>query len=134
METAILLEEQKGLWIDSRLLKKAGLGDQFEVVVGEGEILIKAVDRVVSSRSAYDSSANNLQHVLREARQEVLLLYGNQAPPADQPYFGGGTWQTYRQLSEAERTALWNRIYQEFDIAIDDVEEKVVRPNALVAG
>ena len=117
METAILLEEQKGLWIDSGLLKQAGLGNQFEVVVGEGKILIKAVDYVTSSRSAYDSSANNLQHVLQETQQEVLLLYGNQAPPADQPYFGGVTWQTYRQLSDEERAALWDQMYQEFDIA-----------------
>ena len=134
METGILLEEQKGLWIDSELLKQAGLGDQFQVVVGAGEILIKAVADTTSSRYVYDLPANNLQYVLQEAQEEVLMLYGKQAPPADQPYFGGISWQTYRNLPEAERAALWNRMYQEFDIAIDDVEERDVRPNAFVAG
>jgi len=85
METAILLEEQKGLWIDGGLLQ--------------------------------------------QAQQEALALYGNQAPPVDQPYFGGVTWQTYRQLSDEARTALWDQMYQEFDIAIDDVEEKDVHPD-----
>ena len=134
METGILLEEQKGLWIDSELLKQAGLGDQFQVVVGAGEILIKAVADTTSSRYVYDLPANNLQYVLQEAQEEVLMLYGKQAPPADQPYFGGISWQTYRNLPEAERAALWNRMYQEFDMAIDDVEERDVRPNAFVAG
>ncbi len=134
METAILLEEQKGLWIDSGLLKRAGLGDHVQVVVSEGEILITGVADVTSSPDSYDLPPNSLHAVLREAQQEVLRLYGNQAPPVDQPYFGGITWQTYRYLPEEERAALWNRMYQEFDTAIDDVEERDVPPNALVAG
>ena len=134
MEETILLEEQRGLWIDGGLLQQANLGDQFRVVIGEGEIFIQALDSVTSSRHSYDLSANNVQHVLREVQGEVQSLYGGQAPPVDQPFFGGVTWQEYQRLSEEKREAIWNRMYQQFEIEIDDVEERDVRPDAFVAG
>ena len=134
MEETILLEEQRGLWIDSGLLRQANLSDQFRVVIGEGEIFIQALDSVTSSRHSYDLTANKVQHVLREVQAEVQSLYGGQAPPVDQPYFGGVTWQEYQRLSEEQREAIWNQMYQQFDIKIDDVEERGVRPDASVAG
>lgn len=133
MGETILLEEQKGLWIEERWLRQAQLGGALQVVVGEGEIRILPVVSV-SPRFPYGVTADDAQRVLREVRQEVIALYGGQAPPADQPYFGGVTWQEYQALSDEQRRALWDRIYAEYDTAIEDLEERDVRPDALVAG
>ena len=63
-----------------------------------------------------------------------VWVIGGQSPPTDRPYFGGVTWQEYQALSDEERQALWNRLYAEFDEEIDVIEERDVRPDALVAG
>jgi len=133
MEKRIVLEEQKGLWIEERLLRQAQLGERLQVVVGEGEIRILPA-ATQPSRFPYAVTADEARMVLGEAREEVLTLYGGQAPPADQPYFGGVTWQEYQALSDEQRRALWDRVYAEFDTAIEDLEERDVRPDALVAG
>lgn len=92
------------------------------MVVEEGEIrILPAVS--VSPRFPYGVTADEAQRVLREVRQEVLTLYGGQAPPADQPYFGGVTWQEYQALSDEQRRALWDQVYAEFDTVIEDIEE-----------
>ena len=79
-------------------------------------------------------TADEAQTVLRAVREETITLYGGQAPPADQPYFGGVTWQEYQALPDEERRALWDRLYAEFDVEIEATEEHNVRPDALTAG
>lgn len=133
MEQTIVLEAQKGLWIEERFLQQAHLGERLQVVVEEGEIRILPAT-TESPRFPYGATPDEAQTVLREAREEVIALYGGQAPPADQPYFGGLTWQEYQALSDEERQTLWDKVYAEFDVAIEDVEERDVRPDALVAG
>ena len=70
----------------------------------------------VSPRLPYGVPDDEAQTVLREVREEAIALYGSQAPPADQPYFGGVTWQEYQALPDEERQALWDRLYAEFDV------------------
>jgi len=133
MKDTIVLEEQKGLWIEEQLLRQADLGERLRVVVEKGEIrILPAV--AISSQLPYDTPADEAQLILKQVHEEAVALYGGQAPPDDQPYFGDMTWQEYRALSEKERQALWDRLYAEFDVNIDDVEEHNVRPDALVAG
>jgi hypothetical protein len=108
-------------------------GGALEVVVGEGEIrILPAVS--ASPHFPYGVTADEAQRVLKEVREEVIALYGGQAPPEDQPYFGGVTWQEYHALSDEQRRALWDRVYAELDTAIEDIEEHDVWPDALVAG
>ena len=133
MNDAIVLEEQKGLWIEERLLRQAQLGERLQVMVEQGEIRIRPAG-TVPSRLPYGVSVDEAQTVLREAREEAIALYGGQAPPADQPYFGGVTWQEYQALSDEERQALWDKLYAEFDVEIEATEEQDVRPDALAAG
>ena len=133
MNDAIVLEEQKGLWIEERLLRQAQLGQRLQVMVGQGEIrILPAV--TVPSRLPYGVSVGEAQMVLREVREEAIALYGGQAPPADQPYFGGVTWREYQALLDEERQALWDKLYAEFDVEIEAIEEHNVRSDALVAG
>ena len=133
MREAIVLKERKGLWIEERLLRQAQLGERLQVIVREGEIRILPVE-TVSPRLPYGVRADEAQMVLKEVREEVIALYGDQAPPDDQPYFGSVTWREYQSLSDEERQALWNRLYAEFDVEIEAIEERDVRPDALVAG
>jgi len=133
MEQTIVVEAQKGLWIEERFLCQAHLGERLQVVVEHGEIrILPAMTEIL--RLPYGATADEAQTVLREAREEVIALYGGQAPPADQPYFGGITWEEYQALPDEQRRAIWDRVYAEFDVAIEDVEERDVRPDALVAG
>ncbi len=129
----IVLEEQKGLWIETQLLQQAGLGKRLRVVVKPGEIQILPL-ATVSDSLPYDVTYDEAQAVLKETREEIIAVYGGQAPPADQPYFGGLTWQEYQSLPDEERQAIWDRLYADFDVEIQDVEEHDVRPDALVAG
>ena len=133
MGETILLEEQKGLWIEERLLREAQLGGRLRVIVEKGEIRILPA-APEASRLPYGVEEEEAQAAWREVRKEVMALYGGHVPPEDQPYFGGLTWQEYRALSDEQRRALWDRIYAEFDMAIEDVEERDVRPDASVAG
>jgi hypothetical protein len=133
MNDAIVLEEQKGLWIEERLLRQAQLGERLQVMVEQGEIrILPAI--TVPSRLPYGVSVDEAQTVLGEAREEAIALYGGQAPPADQPYFGGVTWREYQALSDEERQALWDKLYAEFDVEIEATEEQDVRSDALAAG
>lgn len=123
MREAIVLEEQKGLWIEERLLRQAQLGERLQVMVRAGEIrILPAV--TVSPRFPYGVTADEAKMVLREVREEAIALYGGQAPPADQPYFGGMTWREYQTLPDEERRALWDRLYAEFDVEIEAIELK----------
>jgi len=133
MTEQTVLEEQKGLWIEERLLRQAELGNRLQVVVRPGEIRILPVP-TVSAPLPYNVTDDEAQTVLEEAREEVVALYSSQAPPADQPYFGGVMWREYQALSDEERQALWDRLYAEFDTEIEVVEEHDVQPDALVAG
>jgi len=133
MSDAIVLEERKGLWIEERLLRQAQLGQRLQVMVGQGEIRILPAGTVLP-RLPYGVSVDEAQTVLREVRDEATALYGGQAPPADQPYFGGVTWREYQALSDEERRALWDKLYAEFDVEIEATEEHNVRSDALAAG
>jgi len=133
MTEQVVLEEQRGLWIEGQLLRQAGLGKHLRLVVEPGEIRIFPVV-TVSGSLPYGVTEDEAQTVLNKVGKEVIALYGGQPPPADQPYFGGVTWQEYRVLPNEERQAIWDRLYADFDIEIEAVEENDVRPDALVAG
>ena len=133
MNDAIVLEERKGLWIEERLLRQAQLGQRLQVMVGQREIRILPAE-TVPLRLPYGVSVDEARTVLREVREEAIALYGGQAPPSDQPYFGGMTWREYQALSDEERQALWDKLYAEFDVEIEAIEEHNVRSDALAAG
>jgi len=122
MGRAIVLEAQKGLWIEEHLLQQAQLGDRIRVVVEEGEIRILPVE-TVPHRFPYQVTADEAQAALKAVRDEVVALYGGQAPPADRPYFGGMTWREYQALPDEARRALWDRLYAGFDVEIEANEE-----------
>jgi len=122
MGESILLEEQKGLWIEERLLRQAQLKGRLQVIVEKGEIRILPA-ALEAPRLPYGIGEEEAQAVLRAVHEEVMALYGGQVPPEDQPYFGGLTWQEYRALSDEQRRALWDQVYAEFDVDIEAVRD-----------
>lgn len=134
MTEAVVLEEQKGLWIEAQLLQQAGLGARFQIIVEAGQIRVLPAESPEEGGFPYGISAAEAQTLLREARQEAIGLYGGQPPPVDQPYFGGMTWAAYQHLTDEQRRAVWNQLYAQFDVEIEAIEEHDVRPDAVVAG
>jgi len=129
---ATVIEEQRGLWIEERLLQQARLGGRCRIVIGEQEIRILPAT-TQPTWFPYSISTETAQTVLREVREEALALYGRGTPPDDQPYFGGMTWREYQALSDAQRADVWDRLYAQYDVEIEAVEERNVQPDALVA-
>jgi hypothetical protein len=134
MGEVVMLADQKGLWIDKQLLQRAGLGERFQIIVEQGQVRVLPAKIALEGRLPHSITSGEAETVLREARQEALGLYGGQPPPSDQPYFGGMTWGTYQALTDEQRRVLWDKLYAEFDVEIEAVEEHDVRPDALVAG
>jgi glucan biosynthesis protein len=134
MREAVVLEEQKGLWIEEQLLQAAGLGARFQIIVEAGQIRVLPAESVAEGGFPYGITAGEAKTLLREARQEAVELYGGKPPPADQPYFGGMTWAAYQILTDEQQRAVWDRIYAQFDVEIEAIEERDVRPDAVVAG
>ena len=122
MREAIVLEEQKGLWIEEHLLQRAGLGERFQIIVEQGQVRVLPAETASEGRFPYGITFGEAKTLLREARQEAVGLYGGQPPPADQPYFGGVTWGAYQALSDGQRRALWDQLYAEFDVEMEPMQ------------
>jgi len=96
MNDAIVLEEQKGLWIEERLLRQAQLGRHLQVMVGQGEIRILPAG-IVLPRLPYGVSVDEARTVLREVREEAIALYGDQPPRPTNHIAGGGRGENTRR-------------------------------------
>ena len=134
MDETVVLTEQKGLWLDQRLLERAGLGERFQIIVEPGQVRVLPEKSTLEERLPYSITSRKARTVLKEVQQEALGLYGGQPPPTDQPYFGGMSWGAYQTLTDEQRRALWDRLYAEFDVEIEAIEEHDVRLDAIVAG
>lgn len=60
---------------EERFLRQAHLGERLQVVVEEGEIRILPAAAEIPYLP-YGATADEAQTVLREAREEVIALYG----------------------------------------------------------
>lgn len=65
-----------------------------------------------------------------QLKQELLAELGGQPLSPDEPFLGGFTLEQYLRLSEEERSKLWD---EWSEVALEDIEEVEVPPNALLA-
>jgi hypothetical protein len=57
----------------------------------------------------------------------LLDRRGGKPPAPDEPFIGGLTYGEYLALSEEEEAAFWDKLFQEEEIGIDDLQEHDVR-------
>ena len=67
---------------------------------------------------------------VEQLKEDILTELGGDPLSADEPFLDGFTLGQYLGLSEAERAKLWD---EWSEVALEDIEEVEVRPNALPA-
>ncbi|MBN1136563.1 MAG: hypothetical protein JXM73_08250 [Anaerolineae bacterium] len=86
------------------------------------------------SPSGHPATKHCLEKELtREYFQREMLAWRDGKPPArDAAFIGELTYEEYLALSEEEEIALWDKLFAEEGVDLDDVEEHDVRPAARV--
>ena len=67
---------------------------------------------------------------VEQLKEDILTELGGYPLSADEPFLDGFTLGQYLGLSEAERAKLWD---EWSEVALEEIEEVEVRPNALPA-
>ncbi len=75
-----------------------------------------------------DLEAKEPKKAVDDFHRKMLVVSGTAAPSLDEPFIGGLTYREYCALSEAEEKALWDRLFADEEMEIDDFEEVEVQP------
>ncbi|MDE0684821.1 MAG: hypothetical protein OXI63_18025 [Candidatus Poribacteria bacterium] len=67
---------------------------------------------------------------VEQLKEDLLAELGGEPLSSDEPFLGGFTLGQYLELPEAERAKLWD---EWSEVALEDIEEVEVHPNALPA-
>lgn len=67
---------------------------------------------------------------VEQLKQDLFTELGEQPLSSDEPFLDGFTLGQYLELSETERAKLWD---EWSEVALEDIEEVEVRPDALPA-
>jgi hypothetical protein len=67
---------------------------------------------------------------VEQLKEDILTELGGEPLSSDESFVDGFTLGQYLKLSEAERAKLWDEWNE---VALEDIEEVEVRPNALPA-
>ena len=67
---------------------------------------------------------------VEQLKEDLLTELGGEPLSSDEPFLDGFTLGQYLELSEAERAKLWDKWSE---VALEDIEEVEVRPDALPA-
>ncbi len=67
---------------------------------------------------------------VEQLKEDLLTEFKGEPLSSDEPFLDGFTLGQYLELSEAERAKLWN---EWSELALEDIEEVEVRPDALPA-
>ena len=92
--------------------------------------LLALVPELVTDAIMQKKMMDDANQTVEEFRQELLEELGGQPLSPDEPFLDGFTLGQYLELSEVERTKLWN---QWSTVAIEGLDEIEVRPDAMPA-
>lgn len=81
---------------------------------------------VLQQKQLLDDAAQAVDQL----KQELLVELDGQPLSLDEPFLDGFTFGQYLELSEAEREKLWDEWSK---VALEEIEEIEVHPNALLA-
>lgn len=80
----------------------------------------------IKQKRLLDEAAQTVEQL----KQDLFRELGGQPLSSDEPFLDGFTLGQYLELSEVERAKLWD---EWSEVALEDIEEVEVRPDALPA-
>lgn len=92
--------------------------------------LLAMVPELVSDVIQQKQLLHDTIQTVDQLKQELLEELDGQLLSLDEPFIEGFTLGQYLELSDAEREKLWDRWGE---VALDEIEEVEVHPNALLA-
>ncbi|MDE0018259.1 MAG: hypothetical protein OXU51_18905 [Candidatus Poribacteria bacterium] len=104
------------------LIKRMHPEDRQQLLAMVPELAIDAVKQ----KELIDEANQTVEQL----KEDLLTELGGEPLSSDEPFLGGFTLGQYLELSEAERAKLWD---EWSEVALEDIEEVEVRPNALPA-
>ena len=92
--------------------------------------LLAMVPELAAEAIKQEKLLTEAHRTVAELKEELLAELGGEPLSSDEPFLDGLTLGQYLDLSEAERAKLWD---EWGEVALEDMEEVEVRPNALSA-
>ncbi len=92
--------------------------------------LLAMVPELAAEAMKQEKLIDEANRTVEQLKAELLAELGGEPLSSDEPFLDGLTLGQYLKLSEAERTKLWD---EWGEIALEDMEEVEVHPNALPA-
>lgn len=92
--------------------------------------LLAMVPELAAEAIKQEKLLDEANQTVVELKAELLAELGGEPLSSDEPFLGGLTLGQYLELPEAERAKLWDKWGE---IALEDMEEVEVHPNALPA-
>ena len=92
--------------------------------------LLAMVPELAAEAIKQEKLLDEANRTVAELKQKLLVELGGEPLSSDEPFLDGLTLGQYLELSETERAKLWDKWSE---VALEDIEEVEVRPNALPA-
>ncbi|MCG8621460.1 MAG: hypothetical protein MJE68_05585 [Proteobacteria bacterium] len=92
--------------------------------------LLAMVPELAAEAIKQEKLLDEANRTVAELKQELLAELGGEPLSSDEPFLGGLTLGQYLELPEAERAKLWD---EWGEVALEDIQEVEVHPNALPA-
>ena len=92
--------------------------------------LLAMVPELTAEAIKQEKLLDEANRTVAELKQELLVELGGEPLSSNEPFLDGLTLGQYLELSEAERAKLWDTWSE---VALEDIEEVEVPPNALPA-
>lgn len=92
--------------------------------------LLAMVPELVTDAVKEKKLIDEANQTVEQLKEDLLTELGEEPLSSDEPFLDGFTLGQYLELSEAERAKLLD---QWSEVALEDIEEVEVRPNALPA-
>ena len=92
--------------------------------------LLAMVPELATDAAKQKKLIDEANQTVEQLKDDLLAELGEEPLSSDEPFLGGFTLGQYLELSEAERAKLWD---EWGEVALEDMEEVEVHPNALPA-
>ena len=92
--------------------------------------LLAMVPELIAEAIKQKKLLDDADQTVEQLKQDILAELSEQPLSSNEPFLGGLTLGQYLELPEMERAKLWD---EWSEVALEDIEEVEVRPDALPA-